>query len=126
MLGDMKNVMRTLLMPMVGAIALAATLAGPAAASDTVWYRSPTRPINHWANDGYNYYCPPGYVIGDSSNPLGIPFTSNSSAGVSSSLMGGGYGSTYINVGFVNWNWWGNQTIGITYACHPMPIPGLH
>jgi hypothetical protein len=78
--------------------------------------------INHWEQKHLTYHCSTGQVVGDTSNPIGIPFTNTSSNGVSSALSNGGYGQRSITVTFINWNWFGDQQVSLTLPCHADPL----
>jgi hypothetical protein len=122
MLHDMFNrISRKVLAPMATAFALVIVTATSTLTAD-ITYAFNSAPINHWQEGRYRFDCPNGYVVGDTTNPFGIPFTNVSSSGVSATLNGGGYGQRSVWVSFFNWNWWGYQRASIVLACHTDPL----
>ena len=122
MLGHMNIISRKVLVPAVAAFAFSMVSVASTFASGTNWYPFRSLNINHWEQKHLVYRCPAGQVVGDSNNPIGIPFTNTSSNGVSAALSNGGYGQQSITVTFVNWNWFGDQQVSLTLPCHPDPI----
>ena len=122
MLGHMNSMSRKVLVPALAAFALSMATVASTFAAGTNWYPFRALNINHWEQKHLVYRCPSGQVVGDTSNPIGIPFTNTSSNGVSAALSGGGYGQASITVTFINGNWFGNQQVSLTLPCHTDPL----
>jgi hypothetical protein len=98
-----------------------ARLSGVAYADSTYWITQSSGWIGPDQTFTQTYTCPADYAyvgVAGSSGPGQLPYSNTSDSGVSASMDGGGWGSTYLTMLFTNWDPTSSHRFDISLACH--------
>lgn len=108
------------------ASAVALTVLGVSSTfASTYWGTSVDLPVSHWYGGTVTITCQSGLLVGDDTNPGGLPYVNLSSPGVSVAMQSGGYGQRSVKFTVFNWNLTGSQRVRIKVPCHTPNLLGI-